>query len=176
MPSRYLVDVFAKFGLEARAVANIIDQKRFKFRERNPLLPVFLSNRNLYPLYNVACVLRAFAIIQQKFPDAKLTIAGDGSERPSLELLSRELKLRNVEFRGLVAPDKMSQLYDEAHIFLNGSNIDNMPGSILESFASGMPVVTTAAGGIPCIVTNEKTGLLVLKATLKQWLRRWCGF
>jgi glycosyltransferase involved in cell wall biosynthesis len=163
VPSRYLVEVFSKFGLKAQAIANIIDQEKFKFRERHPLLPIFLSNRNLYPLYNVACILRAFARIQQKFPEAKLTIAGDGSQRPLLEGLAQELKLRNVDFRGSVAPDKMSQLYDEAHIFLNGSNIDNMPGSILESFASGMPVVSTNAGGIRCIVAHERTGLLVPK-------------
>jgi glycosyltransferase involved in cell wall biosynthesis len=161
VPSRYLVEVFSRFGLQAHAVANIINLEKFRFRERCPLLPLFLSNRNLYPLYNVACVIKAFAKIQQRFPEAKLTIAGDGKLRSSLEGLARELKLRNVEFRGLVAPHKMSQLYDEAHIFLNGSNIDNMPGSILESFASGMPVVSTNAGGIRWIVTHEKTGLLV---------------
>jgi glycosyltransferase involved in cell wall biosynthesis len=163
VPSRYLVEVFSKFGLQAQAVSNIIDLEKFKFRERRPLLPLFLTNRNLYPLYNVACVLRAFARIQQKFPEAKLTIAGDGNQRPSLEALAQELKLRNVDFLRSVAPDKMSQLYDEAHIFLNGSNIDNMPGSILESFASGMPVVSTNAGGIRCIVAHERTGLLVPK-------------
>ncbi len=161
VPSQYLIDVFSKFGLRARAVANIIDPDRFRFRERRPLLPIFLSNRNLYPLYNVACILRAFAKIQQKFPDAKLIIAGDGSQRPSLESLARELKLQHVEFRGRVAPHKMNELYDEAHIFLNSSNIDNMPGSILESFASGMPVVSTSAGGIRCIVSHGKNGLLV---------------
>jgi Glycosyltransferase len=163
VPSRYLVDVFRKFGLCAYAIANIIDRERFSFRERRPLLPIFLSNRNLYPLYNVDCILRAFAIIQRKFPDAKLTIAGDGNQRPSLEALAHDLKLSNVEFRGLIPPDKMSQLYDEAHIFLNSSNIDNMPGSILDSFAAGLPVVSTSAGGISCMVTHEKTGFLVPK-------------
>ena len=161
VPSSYLVGVFRRFGLTASAVANVIDQTRFKFRQRRPLRPLFLSNRNLYPLYNVGCILKAFAKIQERFPEAKLTIAGDGSQRPALEILSRQLKLRNVEFRGLVAPEKMSELYDEAHIFLNSSNIDNMPGSILESFASGLPVISTSAGGISCIVTHEKTGLLV---------------
>lgn len=161
VPSEYLVDVFAKFGFGAYAVANIIDEDRFRFHERKPLMPIFLSNRNLYPLYNVACIVKAFAIIQKKFPDAKLTIAGDGSQRPSLELLARELNLRNVEFRGLITPEKMGELYDEAHIFLNSSNIDNMPSSILESFACGMPVISTSAGGIRCIVTHERTGLLV---------------
>lgn len=161
VPSQYLIDVFSKFGLRARAVANIIDPSRFTFHERTPLLPIFLSNRNLYPLYNVACILRAFAKIQQRFPDAKLIIAGGGSQRGLLESLARELALRNVDFRGRVPPHRMHELYDEAHIFLNSSNIDNMPGSILESFASGMPVVSTSAGGIRCIVTHGKNGLLV---------------
>ena len=163
VPSRYLIDVFGKFGLRAYAISNIIDVERFKFRARQPLRAIFLSNRNLYPLYNVACILRAFARIQEKFPEAQLTIAGDGRQRADLEALARELKLRNVEFRGLVSPDKMNELYDEAHIFLNSSNIDNMPGSILESFASGMPVVSTNAGGIRCMVTHGRTGLLVPK-------------
>lgn len=163
VPSRYLVEVFSRFGLRASAVANIIDEDRFRFHERRPLLPIFFSNRNLYPLYNVACILRAFAIIQQKVPEAKLIIAGDGSQRPSLEALAHKLKLQNVEFRGRVAPSKMNELYDEAHIFLNSSNIDNMPGSILESFATGMPVVSTNAGGIRCMVTHGRTGLLVPK-------------
>src|SRR5215216_3858157 len=162
VPSRYLVEVFSKFGLRAHAISNVLDE-RFKFRERRPLRPIFLSNRNLYPLYNVACILRAFARIQNKFPDAKLTIAGDGSQRAELESLARELKLRNVDFRGRIAPEKMCELYDEADIFLNSSNIDNMPGSILESFACGTPVVSTNAGGIRWIVSHGKTGLLVPK-------------
>jgi L-malate glycosyltransferase len=161
VPSQYLVNVFAKFGLMARAIPNIVNLERFRFRQRSPLLPRFLSNRNFYPLYNVGCVLKAFAIIQRKFPEASLILAGDGSQRACLESLARELKLRNVEFRGAVAPEKMKELYDESHIFLNASNIDNMPVSILESFASGVPVVTTNAGGIPYFVSQEKTGLLV---------------
>lgn len=161
VPSTYLVEVFNKFGLRAFPIANIIDPERFKFRERRPLLPIFFSNRNLYPLYNVACILRAFAKIQERFPEARLIIAGDGSQRSSLETLAKQLKLENVEFRGRIAPHKMNELYDEAHIFLNSSNIDNMPGSILESFASGLPVVSTSAGGIRCIVNHGSTGLLV---------------
>jgi glycosyltransferase involved in cell wall biosynthesis len=161
VPSKFLVDVFRKFGLRATSIANVTDNARFKFRERRPLLPIFMSNRNHYPLYNVGCILRAFAKIQQRFPEAKLIIAGDGPERASLESLARELKLQNIEFRGRVAPSKMHELYNEAHIFLNSSNIDNMPGSILESFASGTPVVSTSAGGIRCLVTHGKTGLLV---------------
>ena len=161
VPSGYLVDVFARFGLHARSIYNTVETERFRYRERKPLRPRFLSNRNLEPMYHVGCVLRAFALIQQRFPDARLTVAGDGSERAKLERLANTLGLRNTTFIGRVAPDAMHELYDAADIYLNGSEIDNMPVSIIEAFAAGVPVVTTNAGGIPYIVTDEETGLLV---------------
>ncbi|HYG81012.1 MAG TPA: glycosyltransferase, partial [Pyrinomonadaceae bacterium] len=133
---------------------------RFTFRERRPLRPVFLANRNLEPLYNVGCVLRAFALVQRRYPEARLTVAGDGSQRAELEKLARELGLRHTKFLGQVAPGEMPRLYDEADIYLNGSEVDNMPLSILESFAAGLPVVTTDAGGIPHVVADGETGLL----------------
>jgi L-malate glycosyltransferase len=160
-PSGYLVDVFARFDLAARSIFNIVETERFRFRERVPLRPVFFSNRNFEPLYNVACTLRAFALVQKRFPEARLVLAGDGSLRAELEALAVELGLRHVEFLGRVEPGRMHELYDAADIYLNSPNIDNMPGSVIESFASGLPVVTTNAGGIPYIVTNQETGLMV---------------
>ncbi len=161
VPSGYLVDVFADHGLSARSIFNIVDLDRFRFRERRPLRPVFLANRNFEPLYNVACVVRAFALIQQRFPDASLRLAGDGSQRASLEQLVETLNVQNVRFTGRVPPERMHELYDAADIYLNASNIDNMPASIIESFAAGVPVISTRAGGIPYIVTHGETGLLV---------------
>src|SRR5204863_8487917 len=66
VPSDYLVDVLAQFELVSRPISNFVDTDHFSFRERNPLRPVFLSNRNFAPLYNVGCTLRAFAIIQRR--------------------------------------------------------------------------------------------------------------
>lgn len=161
VPSEYLVRIFEKFGLKARAICNTIETEAFKFRERLPLRPVFLSNRNLESHYGVDCVLRAFAIIQETLPDARLTVAGDGSQRRGLEQLAGELNLRNVEFTGQVDHAKVCALYDTADIYLNGSEIDNQPLSLLEAFACGLPVITTNAGGIPDIVTHNRTGLMV---------------
>jgi glycosyltransferase involved in cell wall biosynthesis len=161
VPSEYLVRVFARFGLHACAIRNTIEAQAFGFRMRWPLGPQFLSNRNLESHYGVDCVLRAFAIIQKQIPAASLIVAGDGSRRAALEQLARELNLRNVEFRGQVAPQAVPALYDAADILLNGSAIDNQPLSLLEAFACGLPVVTTNAGGIPDIVTHESTGLMV---------------
>lgn len=161
VPSGYLVLLFQRFGLKARAIFNIIETGKFRFRERKPLRPIFLSNRNFELHYGVDRVLRAFAIIQQRLPDARLIVAGDGSQRAPLEQLARELGLRNTEFTGQVGHERVVELYDAADIYLNGSEIDNQPLSILEAFACGLPVVTTDAGGIPFVVTNQETGLLV---------------
>ena len=162
VPSGYLVDVLARFGLRARAIHNIVELDRFSFRDRSPLRPVFLTSRLLEPLYNVPCVLRAFSIIQEQYAEATLTIAADGWLRPELEKLSTDLKLRNVEFLGFVSFETMPALYDSADIYLSATNIDNMPSSITESMACGLNVVTTDGGGaIPYIMTNEVSGLIV---------------
>ena len=161
VPSEYLCDVFSRFGLKAKAIVNFVELDRIPFRFRARPLPVFLSNRNLEPLYNVGCTLRAFARIQGEYPEARLIVAGFGSEREHLEAQARALAVTRVEFRGRVSPDEMGRLLDEADVYLNSSNIDNMPLSILEAQAAGLPVVSTRAGGIPYLVEDGETGLLV---------------
>jgi len=160
VPSGYLVDVFARFGLRAQSIVNTVELDRFCFRARRPFRPVFLTSRSLEPLYNVPCILQAFALIQEQIPSARLIVAGSGSLRRNLETMSEELGLSNVEFRGGVPFDAMPALYNEVDFYMMAPNLDNMPGTIIECFASGLPVVTTDAGGIPYVLTHEQTGLL----------------
>ena len=160
VPSEFLVEVFGRFGLPATAIYNFLDAEAYPHREREALAPQFLSNRNFEAHYNVAGVLRAFAVVQRSRPDAVLTVAGDGRERAALEALAGSLALRGVTFTGAVAPERMPALYGAADLYLNASLIDNMPLSILEAFAAGLPVVTSDAGGIPYIVRDGETGLL----------------
>jgi len=160
-PSYFLVDVFAKYGIKARSIFNVLETSGFHFRQCEKLKPVFMTNRILEPLYNIGCILRAFAIIQQRYPEATLTIAHSGMCRPELEKLAEELKLNHTRFVGRVPHTEAASLYDAADIYLTTPNFDCMPGSILECYASGVPVVATKAGGILYIATDEKTALLV---------------
>lgn len=160
-PSKYLVGVFARYGIEAISIPNLVDLHQFRFRVRYPVKPVFLTNRGLEPLYNVGCVLRAFAKIQQRYPEARLTVAHDGPCRSELESLAQSLNLKNVKFAGTVSLSRMAELYDASDIYIMSPNIDNMPGTLLECFAAGIPLVSSNAGGIPYIVEHETTGLLV---------------
>jgi len=160
-PSGFLVDVFARFHLPAQPIFNIVDSTQFPYRERLNPRPYFFHNRGMEPVYNVPCTIRAFARVQQKYPEARLTVAHDGPLRSDLENLVADLGLRNVEFVGKVSQARMRELYDRADIYLMSPNLDNMPGSVLECFACGLPLVSTNAGGVPYIVENERTGLLV---------------
>lgn len=172
VPSEYLVRVFAKFGLRSEAVVNFVDLSRFPFRERTQLRPKFLSNRNLEAHYGIDDVLRAFKIIQQRFPNAELTVVGDGSERQNLEALKSEIGLTGTKFLGQIPHEGIQEAYNAADIFLNASHIDNQPLSILEAFATGLPVVSTNAGGIPDMVTDGVTGYLVERGDFQSLAQR----
>jgi L-malate glycosyltransferase len=160
VPSRFLVDVFARFGIGAEIIPNLIDLDRFRFRRRESLRPRLVSTRNFDGLYNVGCTLRAFRLVQDRWPDAALTLVGGGAEEPSLRALASTLRLRNVEFAGRVPPDEIARFYAEHDIYVQSPNIDNMPTSVIEAYASGLPVVSTDAGGVPAILTHGVHGLL----------------
>jgi glycosyltransferase involved in cell wall biosynthesis len=161
VPSRFLRDVFAGYRIRAEVIPNIVDVDRFRFRRRDPLRPRILSTRNLEELYNVACTLRAFRLVQDRYPEATLTLVGAGSEDARLRELVSALHLEHVRFAGPVPPQEIWRYYAEADIYLQTPNIDNMPSSVLEAFSSGCVVVSTNAGGVPAILTDGMHGLLV---------------
>jgi glycosyltransferase involved in cell wall biosynthesis len=160
VPSRFLADIFHGFGIDATIIPNVVDMERFKFRERDPLRPRLLSTRNFDPLCNVATTIRAFRIVQDRWPSASLTLAGGGSQEADLRALVSELRVQHVEFVGRVQPDEIANLYAASDIYIQSPNIDNMPTAVHEAFASGLPVVSTEAGGVPAILTHGERGLL----------------
>ena len=160
VPSRFLVDVFDGFGIRASVIPNLVDVSRFRYRERAPLRPRLVSTRNLSYPYNVACTLRAFQIVQQHWPDATLTLVGSGADEAALRALTRDLQLAHVTFAGRVAPDAIAEHYAANDIYVQSPDIDNTPTSVIEAFASGLPVVSTRAGGVPVLLTDGEQGLL----------------
>lgn len=163
VPSEYLVEVFKRFGFTAGSVLNVTDLETFQYRERTTLIPRLLITRNLEPLYDVETSLRAFSVIKKKHASASLTVVGSGADARRLMDLVRDLGLSDITFTGRVERAEMPSLYECSNIFLNSSVIDNMPVAILEAYSAGLPVVTTDAGGIPYIVRNGESGLVVPK-------------
>jgi glycosyltransferase involved in cell wall biosynthesis len=161
VPSAFLRDVLDSFGIAARVVPNTIDLQQFAYKVRTPLRPRLLCTRNFESMYNVACVLRAFARVQTRYEHATLTLVGGGSQEAALRALAGRLNLRNVTFAGRAAHTEISRYYANADVYVQAPWIDNMPLSVLEAFASGLPVVSTNAGGVPSILAHGLHGLLV---------------
>jgi glycosyltransferase involved in cell wall biosynthesis len=161
VPSEYLKEVFARHGHQARVIRNIVDTGRFRYRDRPPLRPRFLSARSLEPHYRVDVTIRAFSQLKARYPEATLTVAGSGSEEKHLRGLTDALGVGGVRFAGAVDPRRMPELYEEADILLNASVVDNQPVSVLEAFAAGLPVVSTPSGDLANLIRHRSTGLLV---------------
>lgn len=163
VPSGFLQTVFAQFGMSASIVPNIIDLSRF--HARDPVRtgsPHLVVARNLELLYDNMTAIRAFQLVQAKFPEARLTIAGSGPEEQRLRQSVQEMGLTSaVQFVGRLERDAMASLYRSADIMINPSLADNMPNSVLEAWASGVPVVSTNVGGIPYLAQHGVTADLV---------------
>ena len=160
VPSGYLAAVLRDFGLGADIVPNIVDVSQFVWRSRSPLRPHLVCTRGFHRFYSIDVVVRAFAEVQKCFPEAQLDLVGGGPLQEEVRRLVAELNVPNVNFLGVVSRQDIARCYNRADIFINASNLDNMPVSILEAFAAGTPVVTTAPEGIRYIVEHERTGLL----------------
>lgn len=163
VPSRFLQEVFAAHGMRAEIVPNIVDLDRFRPRaDRGAPVPHLVVGRNLESIYDNETALRAFAIVRRRFPSALITLAGSGPEElPLRDLVDRLGLSGSVRFAGRLDRDSMAELYRSADIVLNPSLADNMPNSVLEAMACGVPVVSTDVGGIPFMVQQEVTALLV---------------
>lgn len=163
VPSGFLQKVFASHGMASVVVPNIVDVQRFHpAQSGRPAAPHLLVARNLERLYDNETALRAFALVRLRHPHARLTIAGTGPEHAALQQLAVQLKLQDaVTFAGRLDRDVMAGLLRTSNVALNPSLADNMPNSVLEALASGVPVVSTAVGGVPFIVADGETALLV---------------
>lgn len=162
VPSGYLREIFSAYGIATEVVPNVVDLTRFRAAVQRPGSAHMVVTRNLEAIYDNATAIRALAIVRRSVPQARLTIAGSGPELPKLKATAAEAGLSEaVTFTGRLDPDAVAALYRTADVAINPSTVDNMPNSILEAQASGLPVVSTDVGGVRFIVQDGTTALLV---------------
>lgn len=162
VPSGFLREVFARRAVATVIVPNIIDLSRFSPAADRQRGCHMIVTRNLEDIYDIPTALQAFAVIRRGCPEATLTVAGSGPRRAELEALCARLGIADaVRFTGRLDNEHIAELYRSADLLLNPSLADNMPISLLEAMASGVPIVSTDVGGIPYLVETEKEALLV---------------
>lgn len=163
VPSAFLKAVFERFGETTRVIPNIIDRELFRPRPaKSHNRFTLVITRNLEAIYGIDTAIRAFAQIHAVDASVSLRIAGSGPEETSLRSLASQLGLAEVvTFEGRLDREGIVALYAEADAMLNPSTVDNMPNSVLEALACGLPVISTDVGGVSYIVTHRETALLV---------------
>ena len=116
------------------------------------------------PDKGVDLALSAFASVSGRFPDARLTLAGDGQDRVKLEKQAVQLGISDmVEFLGWVDNGEVPSLMNTSTVVLVPSRIEAFGLVALEAALMARPVVASDAGGLPEVVVNGETGLIFEK-------------
>ncbi len=154
---------------------------QFPFRERD--VPQdgqwrLVQSGRLIEKKGLPVTLRAFATFVRQWPNATLTIAGEGPLLGKLQGLARELNIaEQVSFAGFISQERLRDIYYRSHIFLHPSqtghdgNQEGVPNSMLEAMATGLPVFATNHGGIPEAIDNGVSGVLVPEHDHKAFAR-----
>jgi glycosyltransferase involved in cell wall biosynthesis len=164
-PSHYLLERFAAIRPDLRFIPNGVDVQAYPAKTRNGVGPRLIWLRAFHQVYNPTLAVRVVQLVATRFPGVRLIMIGpdkhDGSRQASEHLAQALGVADRIEFRGPIPKDHVPSVLGEADILLNTASVDNAPVSVLEAMACGLCVVTTNVGGIPDLVDQERTGLLV---------------
>jgi len=164
-PSRYLQELMRPFRADVRVLPNGVESGGTAFRLRAEPRPQLIWLRRFHEIYNPALAPAVLASLGQRFALAQLTMigpdAGDGSLARTREAARALGVADRVFFEGPIPKHEVPNRLAAADIFLNTTSVDNSPVTMLEAMASGLCVVSTCVGGIPYLVEDGKTALLV---------------
>jgi glycosyltransferase involved in cell wall biosynthesis len=162
-PSRYLAEKFAGF-IDVEVIPNALDVDDYLYEPRIAVGPRFLYLRAFHENYGPLTAVRAFARVRKEYPSARLGMYGpdlDGSLYECQRLV-KELGLEeSVNLSGRINKSQIRKLGASYDIFLNPTVVDNTPVSVVEAMAMGLCIVATKAGGLPYLLCDGETALLV---------------
>jgi glycosyltransferase involved in cell wall biosynthesis len=164
-PSHFLKSIFKTYGYnDVLFIPNTIDITDYEFIDRKIDTIKLLWVRSFSSIYNPKQAILVLKQLLNNGHDATLTMVGpevDGSLKEMKHLVKKE-KL-NVKFTGKLSKQEWIKRSEKHNIFINTTNFDNTPVSVIEAMALGLPVVSTNVGGLPFLITNNEEGLLVPK-------------
>ena len=170
-PSNYLKKVFEEQGYLVEQIQNTLNINKYKFKERKKIKPKILWVRAFKQIYNPTMAIKTLNLLKKEYPDATLCMIGpfsDESYKQSLDLIEKYNLKDSVELTGTLLNKDWHKKAEKFDIFINTTNFDNTPVSVIEAMALGLPVVSTNVGGIPYLINNGVDGLLVEKNNEEQ--------
>ena len=162
-PSKYLIEAFKARGFNnVRYIPNSIEIDAYPFLLRKEISARLLWVRSFAEIYNPMLGVELIKKLKEQGVKATLTMVGPEKDG-ALEACKRETKKYNlpITFTGKLEKHEWIALSTSHDIFINTSNFDNTPVSLIEAATLGLPIVSTNVGGIPFLFEDGHTALLV---------------
>jgi len=162
-PSQFLLQVFQNKGYQNLVyIPNSIPLKEYCFKHRKSIKPSLLWVRSFATIYNPMLALKVLEHLLKDYPEATLCMVGPDKDG-SLLACKRYSEEKNlpVRFTGKLTKKEWIDLSENYDIFINTTNFDNTPVSVIEAMALGLPVISTNVGGIPYLLEDGKDSILV---------------
>ena len=175
-PSKYLKRCFDDKNYTIKVIPNYIDLKMYSFKIRKQIKPQILWVRSIHNIYNPSMAIHVLGKIRKIYPNARLCMVGpvkDNRVMEQLKILISRLDLQDhVLFSGQLSKIEWTALSNDYDIFINTTDYDNNPVTLLESMALGLPIVSTNVGGVPYLIDDKVTGLLVEAKKSEQMVEK----
>ena len=162
-PSYYLFQKFKEAGFRnIKYIPNFICLEDYPYKIRKTVAPKLLWVRAFAKIYNPILAIKVLEEVLKNYPNAQLCMVGPKKDESYKECLTyAEENNLPVKFTGKLSKPEWIELSKDYDIFLNTTNVDNTPVSILEAMALGFPIISTEVGGIPYLIQDKQNGLLV---------------
>ena len=165
-PSDYIKEEFKKMNISTHKISNFIELDKYNFKSRTNLEPKLLWVRSFHKSYNPVMAVHVLNVLKEKYSNSRLTMVGPDKDG-TLEVcrgLARDLQLtENIDFKGYMEKDNWINIAKDFDIFINTTNYDNMPVSVIEAMALGFPIISTKVGGIKYLLNDGVDSFLVPK-------------
>jgi glycosyltransferase involved in cell wall biosynthesis len=162
-PSEFLYNIFQAEGFHnTRIIPNAIQMENYPFKKREDFQPKLLWVRRFQKRYNPVMALEVLLLLKKDHPNAELCMVGpdkDGTMKTCKKFAEKH-KL-NLKFTGKLKKKDWAKLSKNYDFFINTTNIDNTPISVIEAMSLGLAVISTNVGGMPVLIKNDSDGVLV---------------
>jgi len=165
-PSMYLKTHFEGKSYKTIYIPNVIQIEDYPYKERKELSPNLLWVRAFDKIYNPQMAIEVLYHLKKVYPEAKLCMVGpvkDNSFQKCKNMVAKYSLDTSVSFTGVLKKEEWHNLSRNYDVFINTTNVDNTPVSVMEAMALGIPVISTNAGGLPFLIENNVDGVLVEK-------------
>lgn len=164
-PSPFHEKAFKDWRDDIRIIPNPINIGAYKFVQRNRLRDKLVWVRAFHSVYNPSMAAQVIGLLSTDFPDIELIMVGPDKEDGSLEDMLNTADSLGVSshiyvIKG-VPHEEIPEILNRGDVFINTTNYDTAPRSLLEAMANGLCIVSTNVGGVPWMINQEEDGMLV---------------